>query len=210
MQNSIQYNKNNDSLTLLTMGTLIEQPDLNHPFFKLIITAQLSGDAALPHGLGLDHSSYNELLKIINCTHLNRQETIWQQSEKASSHARAAVYGELLDLRAQERNELITLLCSYADQRVANTLQMAVIIATACLSQFHLWHSLGLADRKQLGILLKQNFPELHSKNTQNMRWKRFFYRCLCEQGGDYICRAPSCSECKSYSECFVMREGNE
>ncbi|MFT6986039.1 MAG: nitrogen fixation protein NifQ [Psychromonas sp.] len=205
MQNNMQYNKHNDSVALPKAEPLpTALSNINHDFFRQIIAAQLSGNAALPHGLGLDSSSYNELLRTISCARLNNQEANWQQSDKTPAHARAAVYGELLDIRSQERNELITLLCSYADQRVADTMQMAIIVATACLTQFHLWHSLSLADRGQLGILLKYNFPELHAKNTKNMRWKRFFYRCLCEQGGDYICRAPSCSECRSYKECFA------
>lgn len=178
--------------------------NINRDCFRQIINAQLSGKAALPHGLGLDSASYNELLRTISSARLHKQESDWQQSEQSAAHARAAVYGELLDIRAQERNELITLLCSHADERVPDAMQMAIIVATACLTQFHLWHSLGLADRGQLGILLKHNFPELHAQNTKNMRWKRFFYRCLCEQGGDYLCRAPSCSECRSYKECFV------
>ncbi|MCG6200833.1 nitrogen fixation protein NifQ [Psychromonas antarctica] len=177
---------------------------INRELFRQIITAQLSGSAALPHGLGLDNTTYNELLSIINSPYLNKQEANWQCSEQTPSHERAAVYGELLDIKAEERNELVTLLLDHSNEKELCAMQMAVVIATACLAQFHLWHSLGLSDRSQLGTLLKHNFPALHDQNNKNMRWKRFFYRCLCERGGDYLCRSPNCSACSSYATCFV------
>ncbi|WP_354624062.1 nitrogen fixation protein NifQ [Psychromonas sp. MME2] len=177
---------------------------LNQIFFKQIISAQLTGKAALPHGLGLDSASYNEIVKKLNCTEINALEIQWQKSERSIIHQRAEIQEELLGLRGEERNELVNLLANDANQEISDAMQIAIIVATACLTSFHLWSSLGLQDRAQLGSLLKYNFPALHAKNKNNMRWKRFFYRCLCEQGGDYICKAPTCEACRSYAECFA------
>jgi len=176
----------------------------NRAWFKSIILAQLAGNAALPHGLGLDNASYLELKRAVNNREVENQELLWRQPFKANLRKRSEVLAEVFSLRAQERNELINVLIEYANPKAPYALQMAIVVATACLSQAHLWRSLGLSERAELGALLKYNFPDLHAMNTNNMRWKRFFYRYLCQQGGDYVCRAPSCAECSSYSECFV------
>ncbi|WP_411991343.1 nitrogen fixation protein NifQ [Agarivorans sp. DSG3-1] len=176
----------------------------NRNWFKQIISAQLSGEAALPYGVGLDNSCYLDLKRAINNSEIENLELLWKQPFKESLRKRANVLSEVCSLRAQERNELIAVLVEHANHKAPYALQMAIIVATACLSQSHLWRSLGLKHRDELGALLKYNFPELHAMNTNNMRWKRFFYRYLCQQGGDFVCRAPSCAQCPTYSECFV------
>jgi nitrogen fixation protein NifQ len=35
------------------------------------------------------------------------------------------------------------------------------------------------------------------------MRWKKFFYRQLCEQADVLICKSPSCGVCCDYASCF-------
>lgn len=182
----------------------VDLSSLNPIFFTQIISAQLTGKAALPHGLGLNSASYKEIVERLNSPKINQFESNWLNPQESVIHQRAKIYRELLDLRGEERNELVNLLYSHANEEVNDAMQMAVIVATACLTSFHLWHSLGLQDRAQLNALIKYNFPNLHAKNTKNMRWKRFFYRSLCEQGGDYICKAPTCEACRSYSECFA------
>ena len=176
----------------------------NLAYCKQIIRAQLSGRILLPHGLGLNKAEYQELRKAINDKELMRQELEWYKDDWEFIRERAAFCSELFAMKEEERNELFALLCRYRNKQDPSSEKMAVIIATACLTKFHLWESLGLEERDQLGEIIEHNFPELYALNTENMRWKRFFYRQLCEQGGDYICRSPSCEECKSYAECFA------
>lgn len=176
----------------------------NLEYCRHIMRAQLSGNILLPHGIGLDQASYQELRKASDDADLIRKELDWYKPDWKFIRERAALCKELFVMKEDERKELITLLSDYRNQQDASSEQMAVIIATACLSKFHLWKSLGLPERAQLGELIKYNFPELYALNNNNMRWKRFFYRQLCEQEGDYMCRAPSCDECKSYAECFA------
>lgn len=83
-------------------------------------------------------------------------------------------------------------------------LAVAQLLAYGCLGAAHLWHDLGLLSRGQLRLLIGRFFPAMLELNIGDMRWKRFFYRQLCELGGDYVCRAPSCGQCSSYTECFV------
>lgn len=177
---------------------------LNLNYFKQIIRAQLSGNIILPHGLGLVQTSYQQLRKAINDPELLRMEIEWYKDDWTLIRERASLCSELFAMKEDERKELIALLYSYRNKQDPSSEEMATVIATACLAKFHLWESLGLQERAQLGELIKHNFPALHARNTENMRWKRFFYRQLCEQDGDYICRAPSCEECKSYAECFA------
>ncbi len=185
-------------------SSISEDPALNLVFVKQIMCAQLSGKVILPHGLGLDKTSYQKLRKAVNDKYLMAQEIQWYKDDWTLVRERASLCRELFSMKAPERKELITLLCHHKNKQDPWTELMAVIVATACLTKFHLWESLGLETRAQLGELIKHNFPTLHALNTENMRWKRFFYRQLCAEGGDYICKSPSCEECKSYSECFA------
>ena len=176
----------------------------NLTYCKQIMRAQLSGRIILPHGLGLNSTEYQELRKAIGDDDLVHQEIEWYKEDWKFIRERAALCDELFTMKKEERDELIELLCRHRNKQDPSSEQMAIIIATACLTKFHLWESLGLPERALLGEIIKHNFPELYALNTENMRWKRFFYRQLCEQGGDYICKAPSCGECKSYAECFA------
>jgi len=176
----------------------------NLQYCKEIIQAQLSGRIILPHGLGLSLQCYQDLRKAINDEKLTEYEIEWYKDDWQLIRERAAFCDELFSFKEDERQELIKLLISYSNRQDPSSRQMAIIIATASLTNNHLWESLGLSQRKDLGEIIKHNFPELYTLNNKNMRWKRFFYRQLCEQGGDYLCRAPSCEECRSYSECFA------
>lgn len=72
----------------------------------------------------------------------------------------------------------------------------------------HLWQDLGLFDRSELNRLLATHFPTLHAGNTTNMRWKKYFYRKLCEAEGFSLCAAPSCAVCADFVSCFGAEDG--
>lgn len=80
---------------------------------------------------------------------------------------------------------------------------VAHLVATACMGNDHLWQDLGLPNRNALSVLLATHFPVLAAKNTGNMKWKKFFYKQLCEREGIHACRAPSCAACCDYEKCF-------
>jgi len=84
---------------------------------------------------------------------------------------------------------------------------IAHLVATACMGNDHLWQDLGLPDRRALSVLLATHFPALASRNTGNMKWKKFFYKQLCEREGLNACRAPSCAACCDYGKCFGPEE---
>ena len=80
---------------------------------------------------------------------------------------------------------------------------VAHLVATACMGNDHLWQDLGLPNRGALSKLLYSHFPKLASKNTGEMKWKKFFYKQLCEKEDIRVCKAPSCAVCDDYAKCF-------
>jgi nitrogen fixation protein NifQ len=102
---------------------------------------------------------------------------------------------------------LVTLLLLHRRDDLAETRWLAHAIATAAMRENHLWQDMGLPSRKVLNDLLKEHFAALHAKNTGDMKWKKFFYRQLCEQQEIPICRSPSCGACIDYDKCFGPEE---
>ena len=62
---------------------------------------------------------------------------------------------------------------------------------------------MGLPNRDVLSQLLRRYFTTLYEKNIGNMKWKKFFYKQLCEQAKVMLCKAPSCQVCTDYTACF-------
>jgi nitrogen fixation protein NifQ len=80
---------------------------------------------------------------------------------------------------------------------------LAGIVARRALEPNHLWEDLGLAQRADLSKLLLRHFGPLASRNTRNMRWKKFLYRSLCEAEGFSMCPSPTCDACPEFEICY-------
>lgn len=109
-------------------------------------------------------------------------------------------------LRGDEIEEVTVLLLDHADAAVGSAADRAEVagrVALACLGDNHLWQDLQLANRGELGVLLRRWFPALAAKNTGDMKWKKFFYKQLCERAEIHACRAPSCAVCSDRAQCF-------
>lgn len=85
---------------------------------------------------------------------------------------------------------------------------LAAMIARRAMEPNHLWEDLGLRDRSELTRLLSRHFAPIAVRNTQNMKWKRFFYRALCESDGFVMCTTPVCTECRDFDLCFGDESG--
>lgn len=85
---------------------------------------------------------------------------------------------------------------------------LAGLVARRAIEPEHLWEDLGLRDRSELSRLLNRHFAPLAQGNTRNMRWKRYFYRKLCEDDGLVMCSTPSCAQCNDFAECFGDETG--
>ena len=85
---------------------------------------------------------------------------------------------------------------------------LAAMVARRALEPNHLWEDLGLRERPELTRLLLRHFEPLALANTRNMKWKRFFYRKLCEDDGIVMCTAPVCTCCQDFANCFGDESG--
>ena len=110
-------------------------------------------------------------------------------------------------LRADEYDDLLQLMLDHRSDSGDETLWLASVVAAACLGGNHLWQDLGLGNRQELSDLLKTRFPALYARNTGNMKWKKFFYKQLCERADVNACRAPSCAVCDDYAQCFAAED---
>jgi nitrogen fixation protein NifQ len=85
---------------------------------------------------------------------------------------------------------------------------MSLLVARRATRPNHLWQDLGLMNRGELSGLMQRHFAQLASRNTQDMKWKKFFYRMICREEGFRLCVAPSCSECADFNGCFGDESG--
>lgn len=106
-------------------------------------------------------------------------------------------------LRSDEMDDLLALLLEHRSSDAEHTTWLAYAIAAGCMGDGHLYHDMGLPDRQALSNLLMQNFTALFEKNSGNMKWKKFFYKQLCERAEVNMCQAPSCQVCHDYLKCF-------
>jgi len=167
-----------------------------HDYWQPIVDSYQRGETALPLFMGLNQSGYDALLLAMG---LEAVTLPIEVEDKLQLRL------ELLNMRISEWEELERLLVESLNPDVTFGCEMVTVLASACLGSQHLWRDLGMPERPRLTALFRDYFPLLHAKNVNNMRWKRFLYRQLCENGGDYVCRSPSCEECASYSECFDL-----
>lgn len=167
----------------------------NTRWLRGLLLAQRQGRTCLPPSLGLDADTFARL----------RERVCPDASQLPSPPVPDGdrLREELLALRRDEWQELRSLLLAGRAGRDGDEALLASVVAAGCLGGDHLWRDLGLASRLELHELLSHNFPGLASRNTANMRWKKFFYKQLCEQDGGYVCRSPSCEQCPTYHDCF-------
>jgi nitrogen fixation protein NifQ len=111
-------------------------------------------------------------------------------------------------IRTMEEDLLRGLLTSHSAGRGEDSGWLAAILARRAMGEDHLWQDLGLFNRGELSRLLARHFSALHAGNVNNMRWKKFFYRRLCELEGFSLCAAPHCSVCADFASCFGDEDG--
>lgn len=99
--------------------------------------------------------------------------------------------------------DLVQLLLDHRAGPGAATELLCFSIASAALGENHLWQDMGLRNRGELSALMREHFPALVAKNVGDMKWKKFFYRQLCERAEVPICKSPHCAACCDYALCF-------
>lgn len=71
----------------------------------------------------------------------------------------------------------------------------------------HLWVAMGLFERPELSAAIGRLLPSLARANHNNMRWKRYLFKQLCDLGGGNLCKSPDCGLCSDYALCFAPEE---
>ncbi len=85
---------------------------------------------------------------------------------------------------------------------------LSVLVSRRAAEPNHLWQDLGLANRGELSRLMQRHFAPLARRNTQDMKWKKFFFRMICREDGYSLCTVPCCSECNDFQACFGDESG--
>jgi nitrogen fixation protein NifQ len=160
----------------------------NDDLFARMLVSQAGGQSALPAGLGLESQDFRALMT--------------RHFPGFGLPAQLARAPELGD-RGVEWNDLLALLMQYRAGADPSETWLTLIVATACMGGDHLWQDLGLWQRADLTQLMARNFPGLTALNSQDMKWKKFLYKQLCNRAGVYVCRSPSCEVCVDYAKCF-------
>lgn len=107
-----------------------------------------------------------------------------------------------------EEPDLRQLLLDHRSLGVIEEEWLATVIARRSLGANHLWQDLGLFSRDELNALIDRHFHGLMLRNSGTMKWKKFFYRQLCERDGISICKAPTCDACSDVGVCFGPEVG--
>jgi nitrogen fixation protein NifQ len=149
-----------------------------------------AGLGALPDGLGLPVADFMALQKTYFCSPAIRYRAPSGQPGNFE--------------RMLERDDLIRYLFGHAIHPERDeTRWITYILVAGCLGDDHLWQDLGLWSRRDLSQLIGCHYPAIAQANSQDMKWKKFLYKQLCEAEGIYVCRAPSCALCVDYPRCF-------
>jgi len=102
-----------------------------------------------------------------------------------------------------ELQDLLDLLLEFRREPSETLAWLSHAIASAAMRDNHLWQDMGLPNRPLLTRLMMENFPDLAKRNVGDMKWKKFFYRQLCERAEVPICKSPNCADCVDYQVCF-------
>ncbi|MEQ1620481.1 MAG: nitrogen fixation protein NifQ [Methylococcales bacterium] len=191
MSTALQHQDNRELIYSRLRSEALMSP--NHEWLACMLASWCDGQGVLPDTLGLEAEQFNALT-----THFFPGSSIPAQ----------ALSGSKLDFsRMLEKEDLVNLLKQFAKPDTVEIDWMIDIIVAGCLGSDHLWQDLGLWSRSQLSAMLQYNFPELAARNDQDMKWKKFLYKQLCEAEGLYLCRAPSCEVCIDYPKCYGSEE---
>ena len=106
-------------------------------------------------------------------------------------------------------SEVLSVLLSHLPKepgrdKLRTSVWLAYILAARAALTGHLWVAMGLTERPQLTAAIRRHLPSLADANNQNMRWKRYLYKQVCELNGGVLCKAPNCGVCSDYSFCFA------
>jgi nitrogen fixation protein NifQ len=183
-----------DSLHEVLVASGRADPFDRHVFACAITIGTVESRGPLTEALGLSPTALADLL--------NGYFPDWQRTLPAET------LGEDAGQDQPEEPDLRQLFLDHRSRGVREEEWLAAIIARRSLGANHLWQDLGLFDRGELNTLIDRHFHGLKRLNSGDMKWKKFFYRQLCERDGVLICKAPTCDACSDVGVCFGPEAG--
>jgi nitrogen fixation protein NifQ len=178
-----------------------------HTFACLISVARSdpaqSSGGALTHALGLSPDAFISLLERYFPT---AAEVFADLAPSAIRAAHTACDED--DGGALEEEDLRRLLMGFRAGKHEEELWLTAIIAHRSLYENHLWQDLGFRNRDELNAMLSRHFPAMVKANAENMKWKKFFYRQMCQMDGVLVCKSPNCETCSDHAICFGEESG--
>lgn len=158
-------------------------------YLAVMLASLMAGRGAMPRHLGLPKEDFDALL-------LHHFPGI---DPNQFYH-----YGKPLPSdRTDEMADLRALFVAHIEPGERHGGWHATILLSGCMAENHLWQDMGFRSRSDVKGYLNLVFPALAARNVKDMKWKKFFYKQLCNQEGIYTCRAPSCAVCDDYAKCF-------
>jgi nitrogen fixation protein NifQ len=166
--------------------------------FAAVIQAVSIGNIQPPNmGIGLPLNKFIELL-----------DTYFPGSSKeVCGEVFQQAYAAHVSPLADEFVDMVGLLLEHRSFDAEYNVWVAHAIASGCMGSDHLYHDMGLPDRRTLSGLLERYFTSLFQKNIHNMKWKKFFYKQLCDRAEVLMCPARNCQSCVDYKNCFSSEE---
>jgi len=179
----------------LMAGSGQGDPFDRHLFACAIAIALVDPDRSLAAGLGLSAENLAALIGL----HFPQAPGLLSGLDQDDDGAAPA---------SLEEPDLRELLLNHRSHGYIAEEWLAHIIARRSLESNHLWQDLGLTGRPDLSLLMMRHFAPLAARNQTDMKWKKFFYRELCEQEGVALCKSPVCDTCCDFVQCFGAEEG--
>ncbi len=173
------------------------EDDLTRAFASVIQAVSLGNILPPNPGMGLVLDQFSRLL-----------ERYFPGSSAEIVDARfEEVYLVYVSPLASEFEDMVSLLLEHRTGETESNAWLAHAVASGCMGSDHLYHDMGLPDRSTLSALLQRYFTALFEKNTGNMKWKKFFYKQLCDRAEVMMCPARNCQSCADYKNCFAPEE---
>lgn len=162
--------------------------------FACVIQSIAQGVIQPPNlGMGLSYDQFSELLDYY---FPGGSAEIWDAGFQAEYSACASPL-------ASEFEDLAAILMEHRSSDAESVKWLAYAVASGCMGSDHLYHDMGLPDRRTLSALLERYFTSLFRKNVYNMKWKKFFYKQLCDRAEIIMCPTRNCNSCVDYKNCY-------
>ena len=162
----------------------------------MAVATQEAGD--IPSSLGLEHQDIKAIMQtFFPMVSLDQLMTIAFRDRPAAPDSNSEVLSLLQSHIPNEANA--------TERRIA--IWLTSILAARAAVPGHLWVAMGLSKRPQLSAAIRRHLPSLAAANHQNMRWKRYLYKQVCDLNGGLMCKTPNCGVCSDYALCFAEED---